>query len=184
MIMKKTAITNDLIVFSDGFIWKRLSRETAESLWCSGVHGFELYWVRTDDESEAAIEMFQDIERAFKCGDYVCIEVGKLGNLDPLNTYIEIAFFYKKELYVERIYTKDIDKNHYENVWDWWFGNKKFDAYPDLVFELTADKNSNGKLTTENMYINVYEDEDSDEPIDIIKEISWRKSWCEHRAFR
>ncbi len=25
--MKKTAITDDLIVFSDGFVWKRLSRK-------------------------------------------------------------------------------------------------------------------------------------------------------------
>lgn len=256
--MKKTAITDDLIVFSDGFVWKRLSRKTAEALWNSVIsHELELYWVRTDDESEAAIERFNDIESAFKCGDYVCIEVGKLPynmtfgyirNLQEIssqaisrltdtkdcsrdvafamirvwtkeftekyedykfdgdyydlvdefidrklkglgasaidkNTYIEIAFIYRKELYVERIYTKDIDKNHYENMWDWWFGNKESDTYPDLVFELTADKNSDGKLTTENMYINVYENEDSDEPIDIIKEISYRKSWCEYRAF-
>lgn len=183
--MKKTVITDDLIVFSDGFVWKRLSRKAAEALWNSVIsHELELYWVRTDDESEAAIERFKDMERAFECGDYVCLEVGKLGNLDPLNTYIEIAFFYKKDLYVERIYTKDIDKNHYENMWDWWFGNKESDAYPDLVFELTADKNSDGKLTTNNMYINVYENENSDTPIDTIKEIGYRKSWCNHKAFR
>lgn len=77
--MEKTVITNDLIVFSDGFVWKRLSREAAEKLWNSVIsHEFELYWVRTDDESEAAIERFKDIERAFECDDYVCIEVGKL----------------------------------------------------------------------------------------------------------
>lgn len=259
MIMEKTAITNDLIVFSDGFVWKRLSKKVAETLWCSIIsHELKLHWVRTYDESEAVIERFDDIESAFKCGDYVCIEAGKLPyniafgyirNLQEIssqtisrltdakdysrdvafaiirewtkefteryenhgfdgdyydlvdefidrklkgldtsdidkNTYIEIAFIYRKELYVERIYTKDIDKNHYENMWDWWFGNKESDTSPDLVFELTADKNSDGKLTTENMYINVYENEDSDEPIDIIKEISYRKSWCEHRAFR
>lgn len=56
--MKKTAITDDLIVFSDGFVWKRLSRKTAEALWNSVIsHELELYWVRTDDESEAAIEL-------------------------------------------------------------------------------------------------------------------------------
>ena len=77
--MKKTVITDDLIVFSDGFVWKRLSRKVAEALWNSAIsHELELYWVRTDDESETAIERFKDMERAFECGDYVCIEVGKL----------------------------------------------------------------------------------------------------------
>lgn len=33
--MKKTVITDDLIVFSDGFVWKRLSRKVAEALWNS-----------------------------------------------------------------------------------------------------------------------------------------------------
>ena len=259
MIMEKTAITNDLIVFSDGFVWKILSQEVAEALWCSVIsHELELYWVRTDDESEAAIERFKDIERAFECGDYVCIEAGKLPhnmtfryirNLQEIssqaisrltdtkgysrdvafamirewteefteryenygfdgdyydlvdefidrklksldasaidkNTYIEIAFIYRKELYVERIYIGDIDMLHYENMWDWWFGNGKSDSYPDLVFECVADKDSDGKLTTENMYINVYENDNSDEPIETIEAINYRKSWCEHRTFR
>lgn len=49
--MKKTVITDDLIVFSDGFVWKRLSRKVAEALWNSVIsHELELYWVRTDDE--------------------------------------------------------------------------------------------------------------------------------------
>ena len=37
MIMKKTVITDDLIVFSDGFVWKRLSRKAAEALWNSVI---------------------------------------------------------------------------------------------------------------------------------------------------
>ena len=89
--MKKTVITDDLIVFSDGFVWKRLSRKAAEALWNSVIsHELELYWVRTDDESEAAIEKFNDMERAFECGDYVCMEVGKL----PYN----MAFGYIRNL--------------------------------------------------------------------------------------
>ena len=88
--MKKTVITDDLIVFSDGFVWKRLSRKAAEALWNSVIsHELELYWVRTDDESEAAIEKFNDMERAFECGDYVCIEVGKFNNIRKLKIYIE-----------------------------------------------------------------------------------------------
>lgn len=39
--MKKTVITDDLIVFSDGFVWKRLSRKVAEALWNS-----VWYWIQ------------------------------------------------------------------------------------------------------------------------------------------
>lgn len=43
--MKKTVITDDLIVFSDGFVWKRLSRKAAEALWNSVIsHELELIW--------------------------------------------------------------------------------------------------------------------------------------------
>lgn len=98
-------------------------------------------------------------------------------------TYIEIAFFYNKDLYVERIYTDQIDINHYESVWDWWFGAGKNDLNPNLVFEITAEKNIDNKLTTNNMYVNVYANENENEPIERIDSISYRKSWTERRAF-
>lgn len=77
--MEKTTITNDLIVFSDGFVWKRLSNEKAYKIWVSAENeDFELYKVRVDDESESLIESLEDLQDAFKQGHHVCIEVGKL----------------------------------------------------------------------------------------------------------
>nr|DAI00608.1 MAG TPA: hypothetical protein [Caudoviricetes sp.] len=76
--MELPIITTDIIVFSDGFVWKILSKETAERLWNLDMNDFEMFWVRTYDESEASIESLDQINRAFECGDYVCIEVGQL----------------------------------------------------------------------------------------------------------
>lgn len=76
--MELSIITTDIIVFSDGFVWKILSKETAERLWNSDLNDFEMFWVRTYDESEASIESLDQINHAFECGDYVCVEVGQL----------------------------------------------------------------------------------------------------------
>lgn len=79
MIMKNTIVTGSLIVFSDGFVWKRLSNEKAYKIWVSAENeDFELYKVRVDDESESLIESLEDLQDAFKQGHHVCIEVGKL----------------------------------------------------------------------------------------------------------
>lgn len=77
--MKNTIVTGSLIVFSDGFVWKRLSNEKAYKIWVSAENeDFELHKVRVDDESESLIESLEDLQDAFKQGHYVCIEVGKL----------------------------------------------------------------------------------------------------------
>lgn len=77
--MKGTIVTGSLIVFSDGFVWKRLSNEKAYKIWVSAENeNFELYKVRVDDESESLIESLEDLQDAFKQGHHVCIEVGKL----------------------------------------------------------------------------------------------------------
>lgn len=48
--MKNTIVTDSLIVFSDGFVWKRLSNEKAYKIWVSAENeDFELYKVRVDD---------------------------------------------------------------------------------------------------------------------------------------
>lgn len=86
MIMKNTIVTGSLIVFSDGFVWKRLSNEKAYKIWVSAENeDFELYKVRVDDESESLIESLEDLQDAFKQGHYVCIEVGKLPYSIDLN---------------------------------------------------------------------------------------------------
>ena len=51
MVMKNTIVTDNLIIFSDGFVWKRLSNEKAYKIWVSAENeDFELYKVRVDDE--------------------------------------------------------------------------------------------------------------------------------------
>lgn len=45
--MKNTIVTGSLIVFSDRFVWKRLSNEKAYKIWVSAENeDFELYKVR------------------------------------------------------------------------------------------------------------------------------------------
>ena len=45
--MKNTIVTGTLIVFSDGFVWKRLSNEKAYKIWVSAENeDFELYKIR------------------------------------------------------------------------------------------------------------------------------------------
>lgn len=59
--MKNTIVTGSLIVFSDGFVWKRLSNEKAYKIWVSAENeDFELYKIRIDDESESLIESLED----------------------------------------------------------------------------------------------------------------------------
>lgn len=84
--MKNTIVTGSLIVFSDGFVWKRLFNEKAYKIWVSAENeDFELYKIRIDDESESLIESLEDLQDAFKQGHYVCIEVGKLPYSIDLN---------------------------------------------------------------------------------------------------
>lgn len=73
----KLPIKNDeMIVFSDGFVWKILSLDVANKLFESNI--LELFTVRIDDESENLIKSLDEIKRSFECGYYVCIEVGSL----------------------------------------------------------------------------------------------------------
>lgn len=146
--MKKTAITDDLIVFSDGFVWKRLSNEKAYRIWVTvDNEEFELYKVRVEDESESLIENLEDINDAFKQGHYVCIEVGKL----PYN----MAFGYIRNLQeissqaISRLTdTKDCSRDvafAMIRVWAKEFTEKyedyKFDGdYYDLVDEFIDGK--------------------------------------------
>lgn len=81
---------------------------------------------------------------------------------------IIISFEYRGKTYTQNISINDIDTNHYEEIWDYWF---EFEV-EDFVFELTGTKCDNKIAFIPNeMYINVYEDEDADEPMDIITNI-------------
>lgn len=99
-------------------------------------------------------------------------------------TWVEILFEYKGTFYSHRIYTNEIEIDHYENSWEYLFQCTEEDVYPGMVFEFNADKNEDGKLTLDNMYINVYEDESDSEPIDVIEKIGYKKSWIKTEGFR
>lgn len=95
--------------------------------------------------------------------------------------FIAIQFEYAGETFEDRVYLDQIDLTHYNGVWDWWFGSHN-DKFPNLNFELTADKDENGNPSLENAYINVYPDDEALEPIEIIKNVKLQKTWMERRS--
>lgn len=95
--------------------------------------------------------------------------------------FIAIQFKYSGEVFNERIYLDQIDLTHYDDIWDWWFGSNGNEHFPDLNFELTADKDKDGSPACGNMYINVYENEDAMVPLKRITDISWVHSWIERK---
>lgn len=60
-------------VTEDNFVWKVLTEGQAKFIFVSGV--FDLYLL-FDDESDALLESFPEIEKAFEEGTKVVIEVG------------------------------------------------------------------------------------------------------------
>lgn len=94
--------------------------------------------------------------------------------------FIVVKFEFLGESFEERIYVDDIDLTHYDTCWDWWFSSRNKN-YPDLNFELTADKDDDGNISCEGMYVNVYENDDSLTPIKTIDKVKWQYSWIERR---
>lgn len=148
-----------------------------------GCHIIQFPCCDEDEEHQFAFWL-EGIMEIYELNDDCGFLLKSLGPVSNDRTYIDICFKYDNEIYVERIYTDEIDKTHYENMWDWWFGPGKEDPNPKLVFELLADKNNEGQLTTDNMVINVYPDENTDIPIAKVLEIGYRKSWIDMKAFR
>lgn len=90
---------------------------------------------------------------------------------------IQINFEYNGVKYRQTIDENDIDMTHYEDMWDWWFGENdneladrhykdKDDEY-ELVFEVTADKKWIDEknyyiMSGECLYINVYKNNYAD----------------------
>ena len=95
--------------------------------------------------------------------------------------FIAIQFEYAGEVFNERIYLDQIDSTHYDDIWDWWFGSNGSEQFPDLNFELTADKDKDGNPVCSNMYINVYENENAMFPMKRITNISWIYSCIERK---
>lgn len=103
------------------------------------------------------------------------------------NKYIDVVFLYDGKTYFQRIYIADIDMEHYEKVWSEVFGefNDGANNHDDqLVFELVADKYTDVTISLNNMYIDVYENDEADDPFDrITSDIYVRTSWSGRNWF-
>lgn len=123
---------------------------------------------------------------ALEDGQLKCLtapnEATKMPLSDLLNTipFIEVMFEFDGELYVRRIHIQLIDKDHYENMWDWWTGATQPDG-TEITFEILADKDENGGFTVNNMQVNVYESDD-DNILETITSIRYRTS--EEESFK
>lgn len=91
---------------------------------------------------------------------------------------IQINFEYNGVKYRQTIDENDIDMAHYDDIWDWWFGEndneladrhyKDKDDEHELVFEVTADKKwmdekNDYIISGEGLYINVYKNNYEDD---------------------
>ena len=76
---------------------------------------------------------------------------------------IHIEFPYKNLIHQVNIPVENLDINHYDDIWDWWF---KPDDMPNMkeVFEVTGEKNKNNEATVNGLWINVYVDENENVP--------------------
>lgn len=91
--------------------------------------------------------------------------------------FIAIQFEYDDEIFNERIYLEDIDREHYDSNWDWWFDSPKGSLHPDLNFEIFGDKDSEGNIIYDAFEINVYENEDAMDYMAQICDFKLTKSW-------
>ena len=166
---------------------------------CNGDHEFSVFFVSFDlkkavqsmekernlilKESYNIDSIEEDTMRFFISDDTLFDKWDEIKICERLVTqrdFIVVSFEYSGEKFEERIYIDDVDLTHYDTLWDWWFksDNKKF---PDLNFELTANKDDDGNISSDGMYINVYEDEDSLQAIKTINKVKWQHSWIERK---
>lgn len=91
--------------------------------------------------------------------------------------FIAIQFEYDGETFNERVYLDQIDREHYDDLWDWWFGVKTYSGHSELNFELLGEKDNDGNIIIDKFRINVYADESADDPMATISNYKLTKSW-------
>lgn len=99
---------------------------------------------------------------------------------------IQINFEYNSVKYRQTIDEKDVDMGHYDDMWDWWFGENdnelanihyiEKDNKNELIFEVTADKKwiaekNDYIISGDGLYINVYENNYEDDFCAQIEEV-------------
>ena len=96
--------------------------------------------------------------------------------------FIAIQFEYDGETFNERIYLDQIDREHYDDHWDWWFGPHEGSKHPDLNFEVFGDRDGDGNIICDAFEINVYENEDAMDSIATICDFKLTQSWLSKKA--
>ena len=91
--------------------------------------------------------------------------------------FIAIQFEYDGETFNERIYLDDIDREHYDNNWDWWFASPEDSKHPDLNFEVFGDKDNDGNIIYDAFEINIYENEDAMDSMATVCDFELTQSW-------
>lgn len=118
-----------------------------------------------------------------QCCDSITVHTLTLVGAD---TYIDIMFPYNGKVYTERIYLDDVDREKYDDIWNWRFGDKSdsVDYSDNLSFEVFAEKHKDGELAMTGMCINVYKRGD-DTPVKTIQteNIMIHESWNGHNIF-
>lgn len=95
--------------------------------------------------------------------------------------FIAIQFEYDGETFNERIYLDDIDREHYDNNWDWWFASSEDAKHPALNFEVFGDKDNDGNIIYDAFEINIYENEDAMDSIATVCDFELTQSWLGKR---
>lgn len=91
--------------------------------------------------------------------------------------FIAIQFEYDGETFNERIYLDQIDRDHYDDHWDWWFGPHEGSKHPDLNFEVFGDKDDDGNIIYDAFEINIYENEDAMDSMATVCDFELTQSW-------
>ena len=130
------------------------------------------------DNEDATVE--EDIDRFF------IMDSSQLDKWDELKIheeyikqrdFIAIQFEYDGETFNERIYLDDIDREHYDNNWDWWFASPEDSKHPDLNFEVFGDKDNDGNIIYDAFEINIYENEDAMDSMATVCDFELTQSW-------
>lgn len=118
--MKNTIVTGSLIVFSDGFVWKRLSNEKAYKIWVSAENeDFELYKVRVDDESESLIESLEDLQLATDSEKQRMIKALKKSKNPKAKEYLKRFFgIEERTKYEFKPFDKVLAKYYEDDNWE------------------------------------------------------------------
>ena len=164
-------------------IWERLLNVWKKSATLSSQNHLALIQIQEARDNED-VEVEEDVDSFYIMDNSLLDKWYELKIHERLvkqRNLISIQFEYAGETFTDRVYIDQIDLTHYDEVWDWWFGSHN-ENFPNLNFELTADKDADGNPSIENAYINVYKDDESCDSIETIRKVKLQKTLTERKS--